>query len=54
MKQGRLELEDAGMLRGIYSKISKEGFLLEPLTVEEQVLLFSLAKWIEEHVKRSN
>lgn len=54
MRQGQLEMEDVGMLRGIYSKISKEGFLLEPLTVEEQVLLFSLAKWIEEHVKRSN
>lgn len=54
MKQGQLELEDAEMLRGIYRKISKEGFLVEPLTVEEQVLLFSLTKWIEEHVKRSN
>lgn len=52
MRQGQLEMEDAGMLRGIYSKISKAGFLLEPLTVEEQVLLFSLAKWIEEHVKK--
>ena len=51
MRQGQLEMEDAGMLRGIYSKISKAGFLLEPLTVEEQVLLFS-SKWIEEHVKK--
>jgi len=51
MKNGQIEKEDAGRLREIYNKFDVHGQQMELLTTEEQVLIFSLAKWIENHME---
>lgn len=51
MKNGKLEPNDSDTLQSIYNKITVNGELKEPLTVEEQVLLFSISKWIKKNVE---
>lgn len=46
MKNGYIEPTDAYTLMGIYRKIDINGNLKEPLTVNEQVLIFCIAKSI--------
>lgn len=47
MKNGKIEKEDADRLRAIYNKFNVHGIQTKPLTMDEQVLIFSLANWIE-------
>lgn len=48
MKKGIPEKSDSKILADIYRKINiGSGMLKQPLTVEEMVLIFSLAKFIE-------
>lgn len=54
MKNGKLEPNDSDTLQSIYNKLTVNGELKEPLTVEEQVLLFSVSKWIKKNVKKDN
>lgn len=54
MRNGKLEPNDSDTLQSIYNKLTVNGELREPLTVEEQVLLFSVSKWIEKNVKKDN
>lgn len=54
MKNGKLEPNDSDTLQSIYNKLTVNGELKEPLTVEEQVLLFSVSKWIKKNVKKGN
>lgn len=51
MKNGKLEPNDSDTLQNIYNKLTVNGELKEPLTVEEQVLLFSVSKWIKKNVE---
>lgn len=51
MKNGKLEPNDSDTLQSIYNKLTVNGGLREPLTVEEQVLLFSVSKWIKKNVE---
>lgn len=51
MKNGKLEPNDSDTLQSIYNKLTVNGELKEPLTVEEQVLLFSISKWIKKNVE---
>ena len=37
MKNGKLERKDEDTLKEIYKKLTVDGYLKEPLTVEEQV-----------------
>lgn len=48
MKNGYIELSDADTLMTIYKKIDGEGGLKEPLTTNEQVLIFCIAQSIRE------
>lgn len=48
MKNGYIELSDADVLMGIYRKIDVHGNLKEPLTTNEQVLIFCIAQSIKE------
>lgn len=48
MKNGYIELSDADALMAIYKKIDGEGGLKEPLTTNEQVLIFCIAQLIRE------
>lgn len=54
MKNGKLEPNDSDTLQNIYNKLTVNGELKEPLTAEEQVLLFSVSKWIKKNVKKDN
>ena len=54
MKNGKLEPNDSDTLQSIYNKLTVNGELKEPLTVEEQVLLFSVSKWIKKNMKKGN
>lgn len=48
MKNGVPEFEkDAETLKRIYNKLTIYGQLKEPLTTEEAVLLFCIAKWMK-------
>lgn len=38
-------------IKGIYNKFDVHGQQIELLIMDEQVLIFSLAKWIEEHIE---
>ncbi len=51
MKNGKLEAKDSDTLQSIYNKLTVNGELKEPLTAEEQVLLFSISKWIKKNVE---
>lgn len=51
MKNGQIEPEDAARLKAIYRKFDIHGQQRERLTTDEQVLIFSLAKWIEDHME---
>ena len=51
MKNGELEAKDSDTLQNIYNKLTVDGELREPLTVEEQVLLFLISKWIKKNVE---
>lgn len=51
MKNGKLEPKDSDTLQSIYNKLTVNGELKEPLTAEEQVLLFSISKWIKKNVE---
>ncbi len=51
MKSGQLERKDEQTLKTIYKKITINGTLKEPLTVEEQVLIFGIAEWIGKNVE---
>lgn len=51
MKKGKLEPKDSDTLQSIYNKLTVNGELKEPLTAEEQVLLFSISKWIKKNVE---
>lgn len=46
MKNGYIEPSDADVLMGIYKKIDIYGRLKEPLTTDEQILIFCIAKLI--------
>lgn len=48
MKNGYIEPSDADTLMGIYRKIDMYGNLKEPLTTDEQILIFCIAKSIKE------
>lgn len=48
MKNGYIEPSDADTLMGIYRKIDLYGNLKEPLTTDEQILIFCIAKSIKE------
>ena len=48
MKNGCIELSDADVLMKIYRKIDINGNLKEPLTADEQVLIFCIAQLIKE------
>ena len=48
MKNGYIELSDADTLMEIYRKIDINGNLTEPLTANEQILIFCIAKSIRE------
>lgn len=48
MKNGCIELSDADVLMKIYRKIDINGNLKEPLTADEQVLIFCIAKSIRD------
>ena len=48
MKNGYMEPPDADVLVGIYRKIDINGNLKEPLTANEQILIFCIAKSIRE------
>lgn len=48
MKNGNIELSDADTLMGIYRKIDMYGNLKQPLTTDEQILIFCIAKSIKE------
>lgn len=52
MTNGKIELNDASILKEIYKKIDSTGFLKNPLSIEEQVLICSLSKWIEDNYSR--
>ena len=54
MKNGKLEPNDSDTLQNIYNKLTVNGELKEQLTAEEQVLLFSVSKWIKKNVKKDN
>lgn len=54
MKNGKLEPNDSDTLQSIYNKLTVNGELKEPLTAEEQVLLFSVSKWIKKNAKKDN
>lgn len=49
MKRGKLELKDSDTLQDIYNKLTIDGYLKEPLTVDEQVLIYGISKWIREN-----
>lgn len=51
MKNGQLERKDEDTLKEIYKKLAVDGYLKEPLTVEEQVLIYGISKWIRENVE---
>ncbi len=51
MKNGQLERKDEDTLKEIYKKLTVDGYLKEPLTVEEQVLIYGISKWIRENVE---
>lgn len=51
MKNGKLEPNDSDTLQSIYNKLTVNGELKELLTAEEQVLLFSVSKWIKKNVE---
>lgn len=48
MKNGYMEPPDADVLVGIYRKIDINGNLKEPLTANEQILIFCIAKSIRD------
>lgn len=48
MKNGYIEPSDADELMGIYRKIDINGNLKEPLTTDEQILIFCIAKSIRD------
>lgn len=48
MKNGHIEPSDADTLMEIYRKIDINGNLKEPLTANEQILIFCIAKSIRE------
>lgn len=48
MKNSYIEPSDADVLMGIYRKIDGDGNLREPLTTDEQILIFCIAKSIRE------
>lgn len=48
MKNGYIEPSDADTLMGIYKKIGISGNLKKPLTANEQVLIFCIAKSIRD------
>ena len=50
MKRGKLELKASDTLQDIYNKLTIDGYLKEPLTVDEQVLIYGISKWIRENV----
>lgn len=50
MKDGILEKKDGDVLLGIYKAIDHNGYLRRPLTIHEQVMLFGIAKDIQEGV----
>ena len=51
MKNGKLERKDEDTLKEIYKKLTVDGYLKEPLTVDEQVLIYGVSKWIRENVE---
>jgi len=53
MKKGHIERDDAQTLMDIYKKITPAGFLAKPLTIHEQVLIFAMAKSIEDGITPS-
>ncbi len=48
MTNGKIEPQDADTLLRIYRKIAPAGFTLDNLTIDEQVLIYALAKAISE------
>lgn len=48
MKNGYIEQSDADTLMEIYRKIDINGSLKQPLTAEEQILIFCIANSIRE------
>lgn len=52
MKNGDLEAKDAETLKKIYNKIDvMTGTVSDnPITLDEQILLFCIAEWIERNV----
>lgn len=48
MKNGYIEPSDTDALMGIYRKIDMYGNLKEPLTTDEQILIFCIAKSIRD------
>ena len=48
MKNGYIEPSDADVLMEIYRKIDINGNLKEPLTTDEQILIFCIAKSIRD------
>lgn len=48
MKNGKVEREDGIKLMSIYAKFDIDGCLREPLTPDEMVLFFCVAKAIRE------
>lgn len=48
MKNGHVEKEDGIKLMSMYAKFDIDGTLREPLTPDEMVLLFCIAKAIKE------
>lgn len=51
MKNGIPEKSDADTLMDIYKKLNIDGTLNRPITTDEQVLIFCLAKWARESLR---
>ena len=51
MKDGKIERGDADILMSIYRKFDIDGRLREPVTTEEMITLFAIAKKIEKGFK---
>jgi len=51
MKDGKIERSDAAVLMAIYRKIDIDGYVREPVTTDEMITLFAIAKALEKGFK---
>lgn len=54
MKNGIPEFrKDSETLMKVYNKINAHGMTKEPLTIEEQVIIFCIAKWLGDQAEEN-